>query len=48
VPKEGGKRYAFWQAHGRVQVPYLQDPNTGASLFESDKIVDYLESTYAR
>lgn len=47
VPREGGKRHAFWLAHGRVQVPYLADPNTGASLFESAKIVDYLEQTYA-
>ena len=48
VPRPGGKRYAFWQQHQRVQVPYLQDPNTGVSLFESSEIVDYLENTYAR
>ncbi|MDB4989154.1 MAG: glutathione S-transferase [Myxococcaceae bacterium] len=48
VPREGGKRHAFWQAHGRVQVPYLEDPNTGVALFHSPKIVDYLEQTYAR
>lgn len=47
VPKEGGKRHAFWKAHGRVQLPYLEDPNTGTSLFESAAIIDYLESTYA-
>jgi glutathione S-transferase len=47
VPQPGGKRYAFWQAHGRVQVPYLEDPNTGASLFDSQRIVEYLERTYA-
>lgn len=47
VPREGGKRFAFYQEHGRVQVPYLEDPNTGAALFESAKIVDYLERTYA-
>jgi glutathione S-transferase len=47
VPREGGKRHAFYLAHGRVQVPYLEDPNTGAALFESDDIVDYLERTYA-
>ena len=38
VPREGGKRFAFYQEHGRVQVPYLEDPNTGAALFESAKI----------
>jgi glutathione S-transferase len=47
VPKEGGKRFAFHQKHGRVQVPFLEDPNTGASLFESAAIIDYLERTYA-
>lgn len=48
VPREGGKRHAFWQANGRVQVPYLEDPNTGKALFESAAIIDYLESTCAR
>lgn len=48
VPREGGKRHAFWQQHGRVQVPYLEDPNTGVGLFESAEIVDYIEATYAR
>ncbi|HEY6878542.1 MAG TPA: glutathione S-transferase N-terminal domain-containing protein [Polyangiales bacterium] len=47
VPREGGKRYAFWQAHQRVQVPYLEDPNTGAGMFESAEIIAYLERTYA-
>jgi glutathione S-transferase len=48
VPTPGGKRHAFWQRHQRVQVPYLEDPNTGASLFESARILDYLEQTYSR
>ncbi len=48
VPREGGKRHAFWSAHQRVQVPYLEDPNTGASLFDSQRIVEYLERTYAK
>jgi glutathione S-transferase len=47
VPKAGGKRHAFWAAHGRVQLPYLEDPNTGAALFESADIIAYLERTYA-
>jgi glutathione S-transferase len=33
-------------ATGRFQVPYLEDPNTGAQLFESAGIVKYLESVY--
>ena len=32
---------------GVFQVPYLEDPNTGCSLFESAAICDYLEKTYA-
>ena len=32
---------------GRVQVPYLVDPNTGAEMFESDAILAYLDRTYA-
>lgn len=47
VPREGGKRHAFWSQHGRVQVPYLEDPNTGAKLFDSERIVRYLQETYA-
>lgn len=47
VPKEGGKRYAFWLQHKRVMVPYLEDPNTQQSLFHSARIIDYLERTYA-
>lgn len=47
VPREGGKRHAFWKKHGRVQVPYLEDPNTGFHGFESAKILEYLEKTYA-
>jgi glutathione S-transferase len=47
VPRPGGKRHAFWQAHGRVQLPYLEDPNTGSALFESRAILDYLQRTYA-
>jgi glutathione S-transferase len=47
VPREGGKRHAFFLAHGRVQVPFLEDQNTGVSMFGSAKIIDYIESTYA-
>lgn len=47
VPKAGGKRDAFLKQYGRVQVPYLEDPNTGAALFESADILAYLNKTYA-
>jgi glutathione S-transferase len=47
-PRKGGKREAFFErTGGRVQVPYLEDPNTGVNLFESAAIIDYLEKTYA-
>lgn len=48
VPMVGGKREAFLKQYGRVQVPYLEDPNTGAALFESEDILAYLDRTYAR
>lgn len=47
VPVEGGKRERILAEHGRVQVPYLRDPNTGTSLYESADILDYLDRTYA-
>ena len=31
---------------GKIQVPYLEDPNTGEALFESDEIVRYLDRQY--
>ncbi|GAA3963674.1 glutathione S-transferase N-terminal domain-containing protein [Allohahella marinimesophila] len=47
-PLPGSKREAFLRKHGRVQVPYLEDPNTGVSLFESTKILQYLNDQYGR
>lgn len=31
---------------GKVQVPYLIDPNTGTAMYESQAILDYLDTTY--
>lgn len=31
---------------GKMQVPYLVDPNTGVAMYESDDIVAYLRKTY--
>jgi glutathione S-transferase len=45
--KPGGKREQLLEKKGRVQVPYFEDPNTGVSMFESAKIVEYLETQYA-
>lgn len=41
------KREEFKALSGKMQVPYLVDPNTGTAMFESAAIVAYLERTYA-
>lgn len=33
---------------GKMQVPFLVDPNTGVALYESDDILAYLDDVYAR
>lgn len=43
----GRNRKRLFERTGRVQVPYLIDPNTGTALFESADIVACLERTYA-
>lgn len=48
TPVENSKREAFLKQHGNVQVPFLEDPNTGVALFESGDIVDYLKREYAQ
>lgn len=47
TPLPGSKREEFLKQHGNVQVPYLEDPNSGQALFESKKIMEYLEREYA-
>jgi glutathione S-transferase len=47
VAKGSPRRQAFVERAGRMQVPWLSDPNTQVSLFESADIVRYLEETYA-
>lgn len=47
-PLPNTKRDAFLKKYGRVQVPFLIDPNTGTEMFESADIMDYLEKTYAK
>jgi glutathione S-transferase len=46
TPIKGRNRKRLHPLTGRVQVPYLIDPNTGAAMFESADIVAYLEGTY--
>ena len=46
-PLKGGKREKVIEIMGRdIQVPYLIDPNTDVKMFESAKIVKYLEKQY--
>jgi glutathione S-transferase len=47
VAKGSPGREAFVQRSGRMMVPYLADPNTGAEMFESAEIVGYLDGRYA-
>lgn len=43
---EGRNRKRLHELTGRLQVPYLVDPNTDTALFESEDIVRYLDATY--
>ena len=47
VAKGSPSREAFVKRSGKMQVPWLSDPNTGTELFESAHIIEYLEQTYA-
>jgi glutathione S-transferase len=47
VAKDSPRRPEFVARSGKMQVPWLRDPNTGAELFESFAIERYLEQTYA-
>jgi glutathione S-transferase len=42
----GANRPELLARAGKVQVPYLEDPNTGTKMFESRDIVRYLATTY--
>ena len=48
MPVEGRNRVELLERAGKVQVPYLVDPNSGTAMFESDAIRDYLLATYAK
>lgn len=47
VPRRSPDREAFVSLSGKMQVPYLRDPNTRAAMFESANIRAYLYDTYA-
>ena len=48
APITSANRRRMRELTGRSQVPYLVDPNTGVSMFESSDILRYLDQTYAR
>lgn len=47
-PIKGGKRDRIMTEvmDGKLQFPYLIDPNTNTTMFESRAIIEYLEKTY--
>lgn len=45
---QGRNRKRMVERTGRMQVPYLVDPNTGVRMYESADIVRYLRATYQR
>ena len=47
VARGSARRAEFVARSGKMMVPYLVDPNTGRSMFESADIVRYLGATYA-
>jgi glutathione S-transferase len=46
VPKGSPQREELNERGGKVQVPYLVDPNTNTEMYESNDIVAYLEEHY--
>ena len=46
LPVEGRNRKVLLERAGRVQLPYLVDPNTDTAMFESAAIRRYLLETY--
>lgn len=48
-PIKGGKRERIMNEvmDGKLQFPYLVDPNTDTKMFESQAIIDYLDQNYA-
>jgi glutathione S-transferase len=47
VPRQSPDREEFVSISGKMQVPFLCDPNTGIQMFESGDIRRYLYDTYA-
>lgn len=47
-PLAGSKRAEFLEKYGKVQVPFLIDPNYKVEMFESQEILQYINKTYAK
>lgn len=47
VARKSERRPELIEQGGKMQVPYLIDPNTGVAMYESAEIIEYLRSTYA-
>ncbi len=47
VPRRSPDRERFVARSGKMQVPFLVDPNTGTQMFESAEVRRYLYDTYA-
>jgi len=47
VARGSPKRQELFAQTGLFQAPYLEDPNTGKSMFESAEILEYLQNQYA-
>ena len=45
-PRGGRLREVVKKRGGKLQFPYLVDPNTGKEMYESDDIIRYLATTY--
>ena len=45
--KQGHHRPALAARAGKIQLPYLVDPNEGIEMFESAQIIEHLERHYA-
>lgn len=46
-PKQGTRfRPKVQELGGKTQFPYMIDPNTGVSMYESDDIVKHMFETY--
>ena len=48
LPKGSPKRAELVQRGGKMQVPYLVDPNTTREMYESEDIIAYLQMQYGR